>query len=376
MDCKDKQRGKLCSNENCKYCLKKSFKSHEKSKYWSTRNIGKPRDYFLNCNKKFWFDCDNCKHDFNTSLNNIVNLNRWCPYCSNQKLCNNEDCDDCFQKSFESHEKSKFWSKKNIDVKPRDYFLNCNSKFWFDCYKCKHDFEVSLNNIVSNNSWCPYCATPSNKLCDNENCNDCFQKSFKSHKKSKFWDYKNNDGNPRDYFKNSTKKFWFICENNHRFEASLHSINKNQWCPLCKKKTESIVLKCLNNLYNDNNDFIKYQKCFPEILKSKRSFDFCIGNKIILELDGDQHFKQVSNWVSPEKTQDNDFDKMFLLEKEGYIFIRISQEYVLRSHNKNDDRWEDELYYAVETDENVFISDNNVYDEYRKSYEEYKQLHS
>ena len=38
---------------------------------------------------------------------------------------------------------------------------------------------------------------------------------------------------------------------------------------------------------------------------------------------------------------------MFLLEKEGYIFIRISQEYVLRSFNKNDNTWEDELYYAM-----------------------------
>ena len=66
---------------------------------------------------------------------------------------------------------------------------------------------------------------------------------------------------------------------------------------------------------------------------------------------------------------------MFLLEKEGYIFIRISQEYVLRSFNKNDNTWEDELYYAIETDENVFISDNNVYDEYIKAYENYKQLH-
>ena len=64
---------------------------------------------------------------------------------------------------------------------------------------------------------------------------------------------------------------------------------------------------------------------------------------------------------------------MFLLEKEGYIFIRISQEYVLRSFNKNDNTWEDELYYAIETDENTFISDNGIYDEYRKAYEEYKQ---
>ena len=371
MDCKDRKKGKLCSDEDCKYCLKRSFKSHEKSQYWSKRNEGKPRDYCLNSNNKFWFDCDKCDHDFEATLNNINN-NTWCPYCSNppKKICNNKDCDDCYQKSFESHEKSEYWSKKN-EGKPRNYCLNSHSKFWFDCDKCKHDFEAQLDNIVKN-QWCPFCAHI--KLCNNKECNDCYQKSFESHEKSEYWDYENNNGSPRDYFKNSAKKFWFDCENNHNFEAILNSITSmNTWCPYCKKKTETIVLNCLNKLYND--DIIEYQKCFPEILKNRRSFDFCIGNKIILELDGDQHFRQVSNWNSPEETQDNDFDKMFLLEKEGYIFIRISQEYVLRSFNKNDKTWEDELYYAIETDENVFISDNGIYDEYRKAYEEYKSLY-
>ena len=373
MGCNNRQYN-LCSNEDCDICLKRSFATHEKSKYWSTRNKGTPRDYCLNSGKKFWFDCHKCKHDFDTRLNDIVSKNQWCSYCASKKLCDNDDCVNCFQKSFKSHEKSKYWSLKNGDKNPRDYFLHSHEKFWFDCDKCEHDFETQINSIVSMKSWCSYCANPSNILCDNEDCNDCFQKSFKSHEKSKYWDYENNDGSPRDYFLNSTQKFWFKCENKHKYETSLSNItNNNRWCPLCKKKTEYIVLKCLNKLYND--DIIEYQKCFPEILKSRRSFDFCIGNKIILELDGNQHFKQVSNWVSPEKTQDNDFNKMFLLEKEGYIFIRISQEYVLRLFNKNDKTWEDELYYAIETDENVFISDNNVYDEYIKAYENYKQLH-
>ena len=233
---------KLCIDDDCDDCYQKSFKSHENSKYWSSKNgVCKPRDYFKGSDKKFWFDCDNCKHDFEATLSSIVNGKTWCPYCANKKLCIDDDCYDCYQKSFASHEKSTYWDYVNNKGTPRDYFLNCTKKFWFDCDKCKHVFDASLSKIVNGNTWCPFCA--SKKLCDNEKCNDCFNKSFESHKKSKYWDYKNNDGCPRDYFLNSHSKFWFNCKNNHNFETRLdHIVTDNSWCPLCNHKTESIIL--------------------------------------------------------------------------------------------------------------------------------------
>jgi hypothetical protein len=56
------------------------------------------------------------------------------------------------------------------------------------------------------------------------------------------------------------------------------------------------------------------------------SFDFFLPDiNLIIELDGDQHFKQVSNWKSPESAQINDRIKMdYLLEKKISL-IRILQ---------------------------------------------------
>ena len=67
-------------------------------------------------------------------------------------LCKN-DCDVCFERSFASHEKSKFWNvelnskivltkfKKKIDCSsPRQVFKNSNDKFWFNCDECNHSF--------------------------------------------------------------------------------------------------------------------------------------------------------------------------------------------------------------------------------------------
>jgi hypothetical protein len=39
--------------------------------------------------------------------------------CNSKQLCDNLECKICFEKSFASHEKSKYWSDKNDCVKPR-----------------------------------------------------------------------------------------------------------------------------------------------------------------------------------------------------------------------------------------------------------------
>ena len=48
-------------------------------------------------------------------------------------------------------------------------------------------------------------------------------------------------------------------------------------------------------------------------------------DKIIIELDGLQHFEQVSNWQSPEETHLNDVYKMKCANENGYSVIRLLQ---------------------------------------------------
>jgi len=101
---------------------KQMFDKHAKSLFWSERNKKKPGEVALNSHKKFWFDC-NCGHQFESTLLNINHGNNWCPYCSNPPkiLCNTENCKLCFNNSFASHEKAKYWSEKN-ELTPREVF--------------------------------------------------------------------------------------------------------------------------------------------------------------------------------------------------------------------------------------------------------------
>ena len=106
--------------------FEKSFASHSKAKFWSTKNTGLPADYALNSHKKCWFDCD-CGHSFESTLLNINQSNNWCGYCSNppKLLCSNI-CVPCENKSFALHPKSACWSNEN-EIDPRQVFKNADS---------------------------------------------------------------------------------------------------------------------------------------------------------------------------------------------------------------------------------------------------------
>jgi very-short-patch-repair endonuclease len=192
-----------------------------------------------------------------------------------------------------------------------------------------------LNNISSNDYWCPFCANQ--KLC---NCNSCFSKSFASHSKYIFWDHgKNKDISPRDVFKNSDKKFWFKCENNHEFNSSLGHISGGNWCPLCTKKTEAKFFKWFKNKYDYKiTRQPKYDWCKNIDTGRHLPFDFSIESlKLIIEIDGPQHFKQISNWSPPEFTQKRDVYKTKKAQENGYRVIRILQEDIW--YDRND--WEE-----------------------------------
>jgi hypothetical protein len=151
----------LCDNNNCNICFNKSFASHEKSKYFNiekNNNIN-PRNIFKNSHNKYFFNCNICEHIFQIQLNNI-NTGQFCPYCANKKLCESNNCKICYNKSFESHEKSKLFNiEKNNNINPRNIFKNSHNKYFFNCNLCEHIFQLRLNNINKNN-FCPYCSNP------------------------------------------------------------------------------------------------------------------------------------------------------------------------------------------------------------------------
>ena len=397
----------LCKDEKCQICFSKSFASHEKSTYWDYKmnDVIVPRQFFKSSGKEFYFNCDKCYHIFKISLKNITLKNIWCLYCSNSLLCES-NCNICFEKSFLSNEKSEFWNYKlNNKIKPSQVFKFSHKKYFFNCSTCNHQFDVRLYCISMNNTWCPYCCIPVQKICDDVTCNLCFVKSFSSHEKSKYWNYDKNKGViPRNVIKGSTNKYYFNCNLcYHEFETSLSSITyMKSWCPFCKnvklcesKECKDCYIKsfashpkskllsdininsrnifksshkkysfqcdtCNNNFEMGLNQIVNQQQWCPicaysklekytkkfldkleikfksqkkyDNLKNKRClpFDFYIPElKLLLELDGIQHFK-CDNYFHKNKKKIfkkriiTDIKKNFYAISNGYNFVRIS----------------------------------------------------
>ena len=373
---------KLCNKEDCEHCYNKSFASYQgktsngklKVDCWHKDNKLKPRKVFKSCNKKFKFNCDVCNHNFSSWLAGVSGKNNnWCPYCSNppKTLCNKEDCDNCYNNSFASYEgktsngklKVDCWHKDN-ELKPRKVFKSSGKKIKFNCDVCNHNFSSSLNNILRFNNWCPYCSNQT--LCNKEECEHCYNNSFASYKgktsngklKIDCW-HKDNKLKPRYVFKSSGKKLKFNCDVcNHNFLSSLNNISglNNNWCPKCTNKTE---LKLYNWLLE--REFIKkvnkefkpkwcstiYTTIIKNEIKEKRyqyRYDFLItfnnnNKQLIIELDGAQHFVQVSNWKTPLHNQIRDKYKEKKAKQKKLKIVRCMQEDVLMERNN----WEEKL---------------------------------
>ena len=254
----------------------------------------------------------------------------------------------CFEKSFAPNPKSNYWSSKN-EKKPREFFKSSVSKCLFDCGECGHSIEISLNSITNMKSWCVFCANQ--KLCNNENCKLCFEKSFAQNPKSNYWSSKN-EKSPLELFKSDNKKkYLFDCDKCfHEFESRLDHISTGSWCPKCINKTETKLYEIMIQIYPSIMTQFKQEWC-----KNIRflPFDFCIPEpKIIIELDGLQHFKQVMNWSPPEEQFERDRYKEKCANDNGYSTIRIIQEDVL--NDKYD--WCKELCEAIENITPFYIS--------------------
>jgi very-short-patch-repair endonuclease len=138
-------------------------------------------------------------------------------------------------------------------------------------------------------------------------------------------------------------------------------------CILSKNKTEKILYDWLTKNYSN----IVHQAIFNWCKKKKKlPYDFLLNfKKIIIELDGNQHFISIKKWNSfPTIVQKNDFYKMEKAIENGYKIIRIYQPDVY----KNNINWKKLLTEAIKNTDKYtiqFISkDNNIYNNYVKKF--------
>lgn len=313
----------LCDRKECKRCEEKSFALHPKAKYWSDRNELTPRQVHKNSEIKVWFDCDECSHEFYMCVKSVSN-GHWCNFCGSKELCEDVNCETCFKKSFASHPLSDSWSYRN-SKSPRQVFLNCNTKYSFDCKKCFHPFDIRPLNINQLGQSCPICCN--RQRCGSPDCKFCFDHSFASHPAAQFWSTKNKVA-PITVALNCEKAFWFHCPDcKQEYEQSPHHKVGGKKCPECKRTTQKLLYDRLRDLFLFE---LQWEKNFTWCINPETGFQMryditALDIDYILEVDGDHHFKQIRNWGNFDIIQEKDRVKMRFALEHGFRIIRIYQ---------------------------------------------------
>jgi very-short-patch-repair endonuclease len=266
----------------------------------------------------------------------------------------------------------------NIQRKTLDAFIKqCKDIHGTDHYNYN---EVEyVNDFTDVNIYCNihkkmFSQAPSSHL-SGSGCNDCGTEKRSKLKielaSSKFWVVANKDGRfdfSKFVYTKSNEPSTIICMKcNAHFQSYPSNYLSGSGCPFCKNKTEVKLYKSLCHTFKTERQ-IKYEWCKNMKTNCHFPFDFVIEDyKIIIELDGIQHFQKVKHFRNtPEEQRKRDLYKQKCANDNGYSVIRIYQEDV---HFDTFD-WSDELHKKIEKNKNntiiknEYISKNNEYDNF------------
>ena len=327
----------IIRNRGCPYCVNKKICIHSSIKHthnyllnewnYSKNTTIVPEEISSGSGKVIWWLCKNtncsfnCKHEWQSTIPNRINGNG-CPFCSIPLK------QVCIHNSIKiTHPKiSKQWHPSfNNDLIADNYSSQSGINIWWLCPHtckegCKHEWKAIIHSRI-NGSGCPYCSTNQVKHCIHNSILHTHSDLVKQ-----WHPTKNADLKPEQFTYGSNTKIWWICSKNSNhvwLQILANRARLHHGCPYCVNKTEQKLYDILIQHYLQLKQQFKVEWCKN---KTYLPFDFVLEEyKIIIELDGIQHFEQVSNWASPEETHLNDVYKMKCANENGYSVIRLLQ---------------------------------------------------
>ncbi len=302
--------------------------------------------------------CLTCMHTYKQRAYSTKPV-KTCPFCDNKRLCGDIECLFCLDKS--CHVYRLIWSLDNT-LAPHEVFKSSEKSIEFTCPKCPHRYWQTPHNKTGGSECC-YCSHTI--LCGHIECDVCREKSCYSD--DEYCNDERNNKKSHEVFARSNHKRTYECKHctlvykqtpNNRFTGCR--------CPMCRNKTESKLFTFLKSHGYIVNAQVRYEWC-NNGTSIMLPFDFLVGANTIIELDGDQHFTQVSNWQSPDIIQTRDKHKMECALAKGFNIIRIMQVPVYKDINN----WTQRLVDAIEKIKDlssriVYIDDD--YHTYQRSY--------
>ena len=205
-----------------------------------TKNETLPSEYTIHSNKKVWWVCSKCGHEWITAITNRT-YGTGCPKCAEDKRANTKEL-QAVEKTGSLQDKAPGiaaeWNyAKNDPLLPSQFTIHSNKEVWWLC-KLGHEWKASIAS--RQHGGCPYCSGRRVLVGFNdlETTNPLL---------SEDWDYEKNKGiKPTDFVAGSKNKVWWKCHIcGYQWQASIGSRNSGKGCPSCAGK---IVIPKTNDL--------------------------------------------------------------------------------------------------------------------------------
>lgn len=240
--------GHRASGRNCPYCsgqkvlegfndLQSQFPRVAED-FDKTKNTKLPNQISSKSNKKYWWKCTICGHEWKTSVYVRTAMSCGCPNCAKKIIANKlikrklkqvgslQDTNP--QLALEFH------PEKNGNLKPTDITAGSDKPVWWKCLKCGYEWKQAPG-IRKQGAGCPHCSgrVPMPGLDDLLTMNPQLCQD---------WDYSKNELPPSQYLPHSGKQVYWKCHIcGYEWEEKIHSRSIGSKCKKCGFKIEKKV---------------------------------------------------------------------------------------------------------------------------------------
>lgn len=308
------------------------------------------------------FQCRKCSHVFSAKGLHMRKKNA-CPFCRpGGRLCPlnlRHRCTWCVERTLASpnlRTENGLPFHQVIVENALDIRRFSARKVTIRCWEpgCLHTYENRAKDVGTRS--CRYCHA--GRLCPKflqtptqRSCPQCYDRSFASCR------IRTSRGTPvqqlyrghldlKKLSRYSHRKLPWHCEECSReFMQTLRNVERGTWCSECPpkgRKTEHKVWLYVRERFPEAvwqfkpdwlcTRWVMWSPKLGRIVRGKYpyAYDFCLKDGICLEIDGNQHREQVSNWQSPLLTQLRDAYKDRCARRNGWRVLRLHQGKVLR----------------------------------------------
>lgn len=213
-----------------------------------------PNKVTYGSHKKAWWKCQKCGYKWHQAIMERTRkvCPAHCPCCTSRVVV--KGINDFA--TFHPEDVKDWHPTKNGKLQPDMIMKSSSKRIWWQCQKCGHEWQTTARSKRG----CPRCLHSATAGKDD-------LATLRPDLAKEWHPTKNGDLKPTDVKLQSNKKVWWLCPNNHEYQAVIGARtrggNKASNCPVCNKQNRTS--------FPEQAVFYYVKKLYPDALNSYRA---------------------------------------------------------------------------------------------------------